>query len=125
MLPESNPSKMRGYIVVGILIVVAIGALSLPFARTYWLRGQSEEVSLPRGQGRDLELITVLARDAIPAITDPKFADGPAAYAQMRPHERVLAVSINEDHRAYPLNMLSRHEIVNDVVGGVPVAVTW
>lgn len=43
----------------------------------------------------------------------------------MQSFETVLGVSINGDHRAYPLNMLSRHEIVNDTVGGVPVAVTW
>ena len=43
----------------------------------------------------------------------------------MASDERVLGVSINGDHRAYPLNLLSRHEIVNDTVGGVPVAVTW
>ena len=116
---------MRGYITVGILIVVALGAISLPFARTYWLKAQSEEVSLPTAEARDLELVTVLAQDAIPAITEPQIVRGPEAYAQMRPHERVLAVSINDDHRAYPLNILSRHEIVNDVVGGVPIAVTW
>ena len=39
--------------------------------------------------------------------------------------EQVLRLSINGEHRAYPIRMLSRHEIVNDVAGGVPVAVTW
>ena len=39
--------------------------------------------------------------------------------------EQVLGLSIDGDSRAYPIKMLSRHEIVNDVVGGKPVAVTW
>ena len=43
----------------------------------------------------------------------------------MQANERVIGLSIDGDSRAYPLNMLSRHEIVNDTVGGVPVAVTW
>ena len=43
----------------------------------------------------------------------------------MRPEELVIGLSINGDSRAYPINILSRHEIVNDVVGGKPVAVTW
>ena len=43
----------------------------------------------------------------------------------MEPDEHVLGLSINGDHRAYSLRMLSSHEIVNDVVGGVPVAATW
>jgi len=37
----------------------------------------------------------------------------------------VIGLSINGDHRAYPINILSTHEIVNDVVGGQLVAVTW
>ena len=39
--------------------------------------------------------------------------------------EQVQGLSVNGDNRAYPIRMLSRHEIVNDVVGGEPVAVTW
>ena len=37
----------------------------------------------------------------------------------------VLAVEINGDARAYPIEPLVSYEIVNDVVGGVPVAITW
>ena len=37
----------------------------------------------------------------------------------------VIALSINGDARAYPLEVLTRHEIVNDIVGDVPVAVTF
>ena len=43
----------------------------------------------------------------------------------MTPSERVIGVSINGESRAYPLNLLSRHEIVNDTVGGKAIAVTW
>ena len=43
----------------------------------------------------------------------------------MEPSERVIGVSVNGEHRAYSLNLLSRHEIVNDIVGGKPIAVTW
>jgi hypothetical protein len=43
----------------------------------------------------------------------------------IEPDEQVLALSINGESRAYSVPLLSRHEIVNDVVGGVPVAVTW
>ena len=37
----------------------------------------------------------------------------------------VLGVSINGDSRAYYIPTLSRIEIVNDTVGGQPLAVTW
>ncbi len=60
-----------------------------------------------------------------PSQLKPDFVDADEASIQMEAGERVLGLSINGDHRAYPLNLLSRHEIVNDTVGGVPVAVTW
>ena len=47
------------------------------------------------------------------------------ALEQLKPDELVLGLSINGDTRAYSIPMLSAHEIVNDVVGGVPVAITW
>ncbi len=74
---------------------------------------------------REYKIITVLGFDAIPAILDPQFVSAAEAEASMRPNEQVLGLSLNGEHRAYPISTLSRHEIVNDVVGGVPVAVTW
>ena len=74
---------------------------------------------------REYEIITVLGFDAIPAILAPEFVSASEAEASMRPNEQVLVLSLNGEHRAYPITTLSRHEIVNDVVGGVPVAVTW
>ena len=63
--------------------------------------------------------------DAIPAIFNPKFLTGEEARKQYQEKELVLGVSINGDHRAYSIPYLSRREIVNDVVGEVPIAVTW
>ena len=39
--------------------------------------------------------------------------------------EMVLTVTFNNDARAYPIREMGYHHIVNDVVGGVPVAVTY
>ena len=41
------------------------------------------------------------------------------------PQELVMGVSFNGDSRAYSAPFLSNHEIVNDTVGGVKIAVTW
>lgn len=80
----------------------------------------------PSGTGeRQLDLVTLLGFDAIPAILDPKFVSADEAERWMDPDEQVLALSINGDNRAYSIKMLSRHEIVNDVVGGRPLAITW
>jgi hypothetical protein len=62
----------------------------------------------------------VLLRDAIPAVTDPTFEGGAVTGTTF-----VVGLAIDGDARAYPLPILSIHEIVNDEVGGTPVAVTY
>ena len=70
------------------------------------------------------EIIDVIAADAIPSIDDPKFK--PAREEKTIPgNEPVVAFSHNGVDRAYPLRYLMWHEIVNDTVGGLPVAVTY
>jgi hypothetical protein len=62
--------------------------------------------------------------DGIPSIDDPKFI-GVDEVDFLEENEPVLAVDIDGDVRAYPVQILMWHEIVNDTVGGVPVAVTY
>jgi hypothetical protein len=69
-------------------------------------------------------------KDGIPAIDAPRFerlADGKAtgSSAALGDTEPVIALSIGEDARAYPLRVLIWHEIANDAVGGTPVVVTY
>ncbi len=63
-------------------------------------------------------------RDGIPAIDAPRFV--PAASArELKPTDRVLGLRLEGEARAYPVAILNWHEVVNDVLGGVPVAVTY
>jgi hypothetical protein len=62
-------------------------------------------------------------KDGIPAIDDPAFV--PVAEADLPDREPVIGLTIGDDSRAYPLRILMWHEIVNDMVGGVPVAITF
>ncbi len=62
--------------------------------------------------------------DGIPAIDHPRFLR-PAQVNFLSADEPVLALQIGADARAYPVQILIWHEIVNDTVGGVPVAVTY
>ena len=64
-------------------------------------------------------------RDGIPAIDNPRFSSQTEAEAWLDGREPVIALEINGDARAYPLQILTWHEIVNDEVGGLPVAVTF
>lgn len=73
---------------------------------------------------RSDEIQTILPEDAIPAIINPTYEAAGAA-ADYRADEQVIGVVINGDARAFPLSTLSSHEIVDDTIGGKPVAVTW
>jgi hypothetical protein len=64
-------------------------------------------------------------KDGIPAINNPRFVDVGRAEKWLRPNEPVISLVINGRARAYPLQILIWHEIVNDRVGGVPVIVTF
>ncbi|MCZ6788872.1 MAG: DUF3179 domain-containing protein [Chloroflexi bacterium] len=65
------------------------------------------------------------SRDGIPPIDNPRFATFEDADGWLGGQEPVIAFELNGDARAYPLQILTWHEIVNDVVGEVPVTVTF
>ena len=65
------------------------------------------------------------ARDEIPPIDAPHLVSTAEARAWLRDAEQVVLFSHGGDVRAYPLQILVWHEIVNDAVGGRPVAVTY
>jgi hypothetical protein len=72
------------------------------------------------------ELVTLLPKDAVPAIRDPVPFLVPADMARdVRDSDQILAVVIGGESRAYPIALLSWHEIVNDTVGGMPLVATW
>ena len=64
-------------------------------------------------------------KDGIPAIDTPRFETVAAADRWLRPQEPVVLFQRNGDARAYPLQILTWHEIVNDTVGGVPATITF
>ena len=62
--------------------------------------------------------------DGIPSIDSPSFVSvGEVDF--LEENEPVLALDVNGESRAYPVQIMTWHEIVNDSVGGVPVAVTY
>lgn len=63
-------------------------------------------------------------KDGIPSLTEPRMVPAKSA-RQWRPSDRVVVVTINTEARAYPLNVLTWHEAVNDRVDGVPIAVIF
>jgi hypothetical protein len=81
---------------------------------------------------RDL-IVHAMNRDGVMALTEPGMMDAAEVDRLNReehskmlvPDDRVIGVEIAGDARAYPLWLMRWHEAVNDVVGGVPIAVTY
>jgi len=63
-------------------------------------------------------------KDEIPSIDNPQFADAQNA-PFVSDNDIVIGLEINGDAKAYPLFILVWHEIVNEKVGEIPVAVTY
>ena len=82
---------------------------------------------------RDAIVAARMRKDALLSLTDPPVIPGPeVARINEREHgkflvsaDRVIGVSLNGETRAYPLLIMNCHEIVNDALGGVPIAVTY
>jgi hypothetical protein len=63
-------------------------------------------------------------KDGIPALSTPTFLTVDEA-DYLSPEDRVICIKIGDEARAYPLRILEYHEIVNDVVEDMAVAVTY
>ena len=63
-------------------------------------------------------------KDGIPAILDPRFLPADKA-TFLEDQDQVIGVTEGAVAKAYPLRILTWHEVVNDWLGGRPVAVTY
>jgi hypothetical protein len=109
-------------IAIGILLGLAQAALGQSMAdRREWPKTDFAK--------RTVELSEIESggppKDGIPAIDRPRFVGANAARAWLKPMEPVIVLRMGRDVRAYPIQILMFHEIVNDTVEGVPVAVTF
>jgi Protein of unknown function (DUF3179) len=71
------------------------------------------------------EFYVVLPRNSFPVLNYPQFVGKEEGLRDFFYHEPVISVSINGEAKAYPLNMLTMHEMSNDSCGGVPILPTF
>lgn len=102
--------------------IFLIGVLIFLAGRLFYRPSRNIEVE---GRDDELRIVTLLPKDAIPSIDNPRFYSAAEADAEYAPEELVLGVSFDGESRAYSTALLSGHEIVNDTVAGRPIAVTW
>ncbi len=71
------------------------------------------------------EVMVVLPRGSFVVLNNPKFISKDEGLKSFISKEPVLSVDINGIAKAYPLNMLSIHEIANDTLSGIPILATF
>ncbi|MEM7738289.1 MAG: DUF3179 domain-containing protein [Deinococcota bacterium] len=127
-----NVIRSRHY-TLAILILLGSVATAQPMALST-LGVDATQASIPLNQvfsgGPPPQGIPALGfsgewQGAVPASNDPVFVSQEDASEWLGEREPVIAFVMNGEARAYPLQVLTWHEIANDVVGGVPVSVTF
>lgn len=114
---------MRGTILsLFFAVLLASSAVASPeFWRHEWPQTDFEKTSVPNW-------VEILSggppKDGIPALDNPIFVRA-SGKTGIDPTEPVITLEMGGQARAYPIRYLTWHEIVNDTVGGVPVAVTF
>lgn len=139
---RSAPTTMAAVVVVGLLAACGSGSSGPPDATSLpgELEGRSGQQvgSLPEdpdaetgGRTNSRKEVNIdvrqfqqlIPRDGINPIYNPEFIPGSPSPLDLA--ELVIGVEINGESKAYPIGPLRSREMVNDVVGGVPVLVTW
>lgn len=86
------------------------------------------EFLAPAEEGSRINL-TELAWGGVKPDGIPDLQNAPVVYADeqdyLQPTDRVFGVSINGEHRAYPLRIVNAHEMANDVLGGEAIALAY
>ncbi len=124
--------RKRCVVMIAMALVLAVAAHSqhapVHGAEPAWLDDARAEFPKTDFDQHAIDLSRVRAggpaRDGIPAIDAPKTVPV-KQLRQLRGREPVIGVVLNGAARAYPLSILIWHEIVNDTLGGVPIAVTY
>ncbi|MEB8330208.1 DUF3179 domain-containing protein [Flavobacteriaceae bacterium KMM 6897] len=71
------------------------------------------------------EITVAVPRHTFPTIDFPNFIDKAEGLKSFFEHEPVISITIDGKSKAYPLNMLTMHEISNDSLGGIPILPTF
>lgn len=66
-------------------------------------------------------------RDAFPVFDNPDMLSAAAAEQDqvIFPRDPVIGVALGGEAKAYPITVMGVHELGNDTIGGIPIAVSW
>lgn len=119
-------SGLRRLLLLIWLVLTAFPAHSQDLAKHPHTNPELWRTDLSKSKIDVLEIVKAgPEKDGIPALNQPTFETFQSAQAWLSPHEPVIALQIDDTARAYPLQILMWHEIVNDTVANLPVLVTF
>ena len=95
---------------------------TVAFASAYDGKGTSSGIRVPVTFDPN-RMYQAIFRDSIRPIYDPTFVT--VDESKLDDGDHVIGLAVNGEARAYSVGVLTSREMVNDVVGGVPVLVTW
>jgi Protein of unknown function (DUF3179) len=127
--PNISSRKARGFKRAFGMLVFGMLSIMLISGGILWLRGHrkadSPAVSSQPVWVGNFRPVPVMPPQ--PALTEFPSKSVREAASDLSPTELVLGVEVGEEARAYPINMLDgpQREILNDTLGGRPIAVTW
>jgi hypothetical protein len=117
---------LRRWAPIATVLILVVGiALTVRLWRggRWWSRGLAVLALVPLGIGVVQSRQNMFEKMFLPL---GEAASVPAAEASwVEDGDPVLAVTVNGEAAAYPVRQVSYHHIVEDTVGGVPVAVTY
>ncbi len=129
---------LQGGAFLGIaLLIVSVASWARPAPRDLELVVEKEMKFIRAGRGQKpfdvtRHLIPLAGirgggppRDGIPALTDPAFISAAEADEKLKPSDLVIGVEFGGVAKAYPVGILTWHEVINDTVGDKPVMVSW
>jgi hypothetical protein len=71
--------------------------------------------------------VPVVPKDAFPVFDNPEMMTAAEAEARRLVFDRdmVIGIARGREAKAYPITIMGVHELGNDTIDGVPIAVTW
>jgi len=131
LLTGTKPKR----IIVFVILIAAVATIVVTNSGSFFSRNSSEGGRLSGdniGNGESKHIVPLdkivsggPPPDGIPSIDNPKFVSIAEADKFLQNPDLVVGLNINGDIRAYPVQILVWHEIVNDNIKGSPIAITY
>lgn len=110
-----------------VILVFGMAFVGISILRIIMVQREIVQYRATQAENKQMvaEMVTDGPRDKIPAINEPKYENERSASEWLLPNDIVFGMVFQGATIAYPQRILVWHEIVNDVIGGTPVAITY